>query len=81
MDCGAFPTTEQGLRALREKPASLEANWNGPYLETDPADAWGNPFQYRCPAEDGQHDFDLWSSGADGKTGTGDDIIFQKKTP
>ncbi len=42
LDTGTFPTTEQGLQALRVKPGDL-ANWHGPYLPKDiPTDPWGH---------------------------------------
>lgn len=49
LDCGRFPTTEQGLEALWEKPVlyPVPENWNGPYLERRPGlDPWKNPFKY-----------------------------------
>lgn len=68
LDTGRFPTTEQGLEALRKKPTGIE-NWNGPYIEEElPMDAWNRPFDYKCPGADGR-DFDLMSNGADGKAG------------
>jgi general secretion pathway protein G len=49
LDCGRFPTTEQGLQALWEKPLfyPVPENWNGPYLERKPGkDPWGTDFEY-----------------------------------
>ncbi len=49
IDCGRFPTTEQGLYALWEKPVlyPVPENWDGPYLERRPAkDPWGTDFEY-----------------------------------
>lgn len=49
LDCGRFPTTEQGIRALWEKPElyPVPENWNGPYLERKPSkDPWGTDYQY-----------------------------------
>lgn len=49
LDCGRFPSTEQGLLALWEKPALYPTsdNWNGPYLERKlQKDPWGNDFEY-----------------------------------
>src|SRR5713101_4721107 len=41
---GVFPTTEQGLQALRTKPENVE-NWQGPYLQKDvEGDPWGHPY-------------------------------------
>ncbi len=70
-----YPTTEQGLQALVEKPTidPLPRNWKqGGYLETPPADPWGRPYLYLSPAEFGSGDYDIYSLGADGVTG-GDD--------
>ena len=49
LDCGRFPTTEQGLSALWEKPVlyPIPEDWNGPYLERKPGnDPWGTDFKY-----------------------------------
>ena len=49
LDCGRFPTTEQGLSALWEKPIlyPVPENWDGPYLERKPGkDPWGTDFEY-----------------------------------
>jgi len=66
LDNGSFPTTEQGLEALRVKPNTnpLPENWNGPYIERDPLDPWGHPYVYVSP---GVHrpDYDLSSKGKD----------------
>lgn len=70
LDNGRYPTTEQGLAALRTRPTSPPEPraWKGPYAKKDiPADPWGNPYQYRFPGEHG--DYDLFSLGADGKEG------------
>jgi general secretion pathway protein G len=58
-----YPTTQEGLAALRTAPAGA-SNWKGPYLEKEPADPWGRPYRYAQP---GSHslDFDIWSQGAD----------------
>ncbi len=49
LDCGRFPTTEQGLSALWEKPVlyPVPENWDGPYLDRKPGnDPWGTDFKY-----------------------------------
>ncbi len=79
LDCGRFPTTEQGLRALWEKPVfyPIPADWNGPYLEREPcADPWGTDFTYlssessAMPSEVPESlPYVLISYGADGKEG------------
>ena len=77
LDNGAYPNTEQGLAALREKPtrAPIPANWRGPYLRKDvPNDPWGRPYLYRFPGERNAGGYDLSSLGRDGKPGgTGED--------
>ncbi|MBN2033887.1 MAG: type II secretion system major pseudopilin GspG [Deltaproteobacteria bacterium] len=67
LDVGRYPTTEEGLNALRVSPQG-EDRWDGPYLRRDlPADPWGNSYEYRSPGEFG--DFDIISYGADGRPG------------
>ena len=49
LDCGRFPTTEQGLAALWEKPVlyPVPENWDGPYVERKPGkDPWGTDLEY-----------------------------------
>jgi len=67
-----YPTTEQGLKALVEKPETepVPKNWKGPYLDKVPKDAWGNDFIY---VSDGKT-FTLVSPGPDGEEGTEDDL-------
>jgi general secretion pathway protein G len=67
---GRYPTQEQGLRALIEKPATdpVPNNWkDGGYLERLPNDPWGNAYQYLNPGVHGA--IDVFSYGADGKAG------------
>jgi general secretion pathway protein G len=66
LDNGSYPTTEQGLSALRVKPntSPLPQNWNGPYVERDPLDPWGRPYIYVSPGEH-RSDYDLSSKGKD----------------
>ena len=68
LDVGTFPTTDQGLAALRLKPGDV-ANWNGPYLPKDvPLDPWGHPYIYKFPGEHGDEP-DIISYGLDGQPG------------
>jgi len=68
LDTGTFPTTEQGLKALREKPADLE-QWAGPYMPKDiPKDPWEHEYVYKFPGEHGDEP-DIISLGADGQPG------------
>lgn len=67
LDNFVYPSTDQGLEALVQKPAgSPEAkNWkSGGYLERLPKDAWGNEYQYLNPGVHGE--VDIYSLGADG---------------
>ena len=67
LDTGRYPTTDEGLNALRENPGELEG-WDGPYLPKPvPKDPWGHPYQYRSPGEHGR--YDLFSYGGDGVEG------------
>ena len=67
LDVGRYPTTDQGLEALRTKPDGAE-RWDGPYLPKEiPMDPWGHPYEYRSPGEHGP--FDIISHGADGNAG------------
>lgn len=76
---GGFPTAEQGLRALVERPSEVpEKDWMK-CMDDPPKDAWGHEFKYICPDESG-HDFELVSAGRDGKFDTGDDLFLHKKT-
>ena len=68
LDTSTWPTTEQGLQALRVAPAGV-ANWNGPYLPADvPNDPWSRPYVYKYPGEHGDEP-DIISYGADGAPG------------
>jgi general secretion pathway protein G len=67
LDVGRYPTNEEGLKALREKPSGAE-RWDGPYLPKEiPSDPWGRPYVYLSPGNHG--DYDLMSYGADGIEG------------
>lgn len=72
LDNGVYPTTEQGLEALIEKPetGTVPRNWReGGYLDSNrvPKDPWGNDYVYIQPGEHG--DYDLSSYGRDGEKG------------
>ena len=63
-----YPSAEQGLQALLNRPTTepVPANWK-PYLDKLPADPWGRPYQYMNPGLKGE--VDVLSFGADGKAG------------
>ena len=77
LDNDYYPSSAQGLEALRTKPAGEpEArNWRGPYLKkTVPLDPWGRPYLYKSPGDRNASGYDLSSLGRDGKPGgTGED--------
>lgn len=68
LDNGFYPSTQQGLQALQQKPASppVPQNWQR-YLDKVPTDPWGNAYQYLNPGVD--NDVDVFSFGADGQRG------------
>lgn len=84
IDCGRYPTKEQGLQALWEKPllVPVPASWAGPYTDAEiPLDPWQNSYQYTVPGENGLP-FTIMSFGADGKEGgegLDEDIISWKR--
>jgi len=70
LDNRHYPSTDQGLQALVQKPSSGPSadNWKtGGYLERLPKDPWGNNYQYLSPGVNGE--FDVFSYGADGQSG------------
>ena len=68
LEVGTFPSTDEGLQALRVKPLSA-SRWDGPYLVKEvPLDPWGNPYVYKFPGEHGDEP-DIISYGADGREG------------
>lgn len=76
LDNGIYPTTEQGLAALRSMPRSepRPRNWRGPYLRKDvPVDPWGRAYIYRSPGAANPGGYDLVSYGRDGKEGGTDE--------
>ncbi|MFQ5588149.1 MAG: type II secretion system major pseudopilin GspG [Nitrospiria bacterium] len=80
LEIGRYPTSEEGLQALRENPGEA-AGWDGPYLRKEvPLDPWGKPYHYQSPGEQG--DYDLFSYGADrspGGEGENQDIASWKR--
>jgi type II secretion system protein G len=93
LSLGDFPTTQQGLQALRTPPPDLSKpkKWNGPYLNSEislhplnlelPLDPWGHPYHYHSPGTHNPDSFDVWSVGPDGVDGSQDDIGNWKLGP
>ena len=74
LDVGRYPSSQEGLEALRTQPGGIE-RWDGPYLKKDvQADPWGRAYIYRFPGTHG--DFDLISMGADGQEGGDGDNAY-----
>jgi general secretion pathway protein G len=70
LDNQRYPTTEQGLQALVQKPTTgpSAGGWKeGGYVEKLPKDPWGNNYQYLSPGLHGE--IDVFSLGADGQPG------------
>ena len=68
LDNQRYPTTDQGLVALAQRPTIEPSppNWKA-YLKQAPVDPWGKPYQYTNPGIRG--DIDVFSLGADGQPG------------
>ena len=75
LNAGVYPTTEQGIKALVEKPAvaPIPKLWMR-IMEKTPVDPWGHPYQYRFPGKKDPAKYELFSLGKDGVAGTADDI-------
>ncbi len=71
LTCGSYPTAEQGLAALRQKPTlePVPEGWAGPYIDRDiPKDPWGHDYKYVVPGPAGDA-YGVISYGADGVEG------------
>jgi type II secretion system protein G len=67
LDCGRYPSTEEGLTMIYEQPEDCPCWGPDPYTKQDVIrDDWGNPFQY---SSNGPCHYQLVSYGADGKEG------------
>jgi len=68
LDVGRYPTSQEGLQVLVQRPMGVD-RWDGPYLNKGvPKDPWDRPYIYRSPGEAGRP-YDLYSLGADGAPG------------
>jgi len=86
LSLGDFPTSKQGLQALRTPPTDLPnpKKWKGPYLNPEltlhpldlelPLDPWGHSYHYCSPGIHNPDGVDVWSDGPDGMDGSQDDI-------
>lgn len=79
LDNHKYPTTDEGLEALVNKPASAKNFADGGYLKKLPEDSWGNPFRYVAPGDNGRP-YEVYSLGGDsveGGEGTDADIYHE----
>lgn len=76
LDSGHYPSSENGLNSLNERPAN-EPKWDGPYLQQAvPPDPWGKPYIYVMPGEHGEYDLvSLGKDGAPGGEGADSDVF------
>ncbi|HWA07840.1 MAG TPA: type II secretion system major pseudopilin GspG [Opitutaceae bacterium] len=78
LDVGDYPSTQEGLQALLTPPAGKADRWRRKYIDSNtgkpPLDPWGREYQYAYPGVKNKDDYDLWSMGPDGQSGTADDI-------
>ncbi|HWA79811.1 MAG TPA: type II secretion system major pseudopilin GspG [Acetobacteraceae bacterium] len=70
LDVGSYPTSDQGLAALVQKPGDVDS-WNGPYLQGGklPLDPWNHPYLYQNPSVREGLPYDLCSHGPDNVQG------------
>ena len=74
LDNGVYPSTEQGLKSLVEKPSVgvIPKKWKlGGYLPKLPEDPWSNPYKYLSPVQRGEYkvEYEITSLGTDGEVG------------
>jgi general secretion pathway protein G len=76
LDCGRYPSTDEGLQALLTPPSGLEGKWGGAYIKEIPNDPWGHPYVYKSPGSiGGQDSYTVESFGASGQEGGPDNIV------
>ena len=74
VDCGRFPTSDEGLHALVQAPSGVQNYKQGGYMDEIPMDPWGHAYIYKCPGQHHPDGFDVLSMGPDGHEGGSDDI-------
>src|ERR1035441_1482688 len=78
VDCGRYPTTAEGFKALLNCPTNIQADkWHGPYFDPPkiPQDVWKHDYAYRCPGIHNTNGYDLYSCGFDGFSRSGGDDL------
>ncbi len=78
LNAGTYPTTQQGLKALVEKPTSSPQprRWVQ-VAKSVPIDPWGAEYRYQFPGSKSASQFEIISNGPDGRPNTEDDISSQ----
>ena len=78
LNAGSFPTTQQGMKALVEKPSStpVPRRWSQ-IMKKLPPDPWGADYGYRFPGKKVAGDFEMFSKGEDGIENSADDLSSQ----
>ena len=78
LNAGSFPTTQQGLKSLKDKPSStpVPRRWVQ-VMSKLPPDPWGAEYGYRFPGKKRANDFEMYSKGPDGQEGSQDDLSSQ----
>lgn len=78
LNAGTYPVTQQGLKALVDKPSSTPAPRRWVQIVTKvPADPWGRPYGYRFPGKKDASEYEIISYGRDGTENTEDDLSSQ----
>lgn len=69
LDAGRYPTADEGLSALVQRPIDVET-WNGPYVRGKglPKDPWGNAYVYNIPGRSGEP-YEITTQGSNSRAG------------
>jgi general secretion pathway protein G len=65
----SYPSNDEGLKALVEKPSDDDGKWRGPYIKLLRPDPWSHPYQYKYPGTHHATGPDVWAT--DPKPGDG----------
>ena len=78
LNAGSYPTSQQGLKSLQEKPTStpMPRRWVQ-VMSKIPLDPWDSPYNYRFPGRKRVNEFEILSKGPDGMENTPDDLSSQ----
>jgi len=78
LNAGSYPTSQQGLKALVEKPTTtpVPRRWVQVMTKTNP-DPWGSDYGYKFPGKKRANEFEMTSNGPDGLANSADDLSSQ----